>query len=93
MCLKQIAGLNAKSVENDPQNAPAIRNYILFLLYDLQDRTEKAYYDGKINDTQAADIISSIVDAKYTITRGQPKDSITAAVGIVKQKYLGVMPA
>jgi len=89
-CLKQTAGFAAKNVDNE-QNTTAIRNYVLFLLYDLQDRVETAYANQQVNADQASDIISSIVDAKYTVTRGQPVSDISSAVDIVKQKYMAVL--
>ena len=89
-CLKQIAGFTSKSTDVET-NQTAIRNYVLFLLYDLQDRVEKAYADKQVTSDQAADIIDSIVTAKYAVTRGQSSDDIRAAVDIVKQKYTAVI--
>ena len=91
-CLKQIAGFTTNSVQTET-NTNAMRDYILFLLYDLQDRVEKAYAYNQITADQAATVIDSIVTAKYTVTRGQTASDIKSAVDNTKQKYQAVMPS
>lgn len=91
-CLKQQAGFTTSTLAGDSTNTPAIRNYVLFLLYDLQDRVENAYNNGQITADQAADVINNIVTAKYTVTRNESTDSIRSSVAIVKQNYNEVMP-
>ena len=89
-CLKQTAGFTAKNAAYE-KNSSAIRNYILFLLYDIQDRVENAYANQKIDASRAADVIASVVDAKYTITKGQSSKDIKDSVDTVKQKYIAVL--
>ncbi|HLD02420.1 MAG TPA: hypothetical protein VJC07_01845 [Candidatus Nanoarchaeia archaeon] len=43
------------------------RNYVLFLLYDLEERAEKAYDAGKITSDRAAFLISKIIDIKKKV--------------------------
>lgn len=85
-CLKQIAGFSSAALSSE-SSKPAVRNYILFLLYDLQDRVEMAYADNRISADQASVIIDSIVSAKYAVNRGQSSQDIKSKVAVVKQKY------
>jgi hypothetical protein len=91
-CLKQQAGFTTSTLAGDSTNTPAIRNYVLFLLYDLQDRVESAYNSGQVTADQAADVINDVVNAKYAITRNESTDSIRSSVATVRQDYDAVMP-
>ena len=54
-----------------------VRQYIVTLLYELQERIEKALEDGKIEDTEkAAEAIDKIVEIKEAIMSGESRDTV-----------------
>lgn len=84
-CFKRVAGFAAATVRLEESKA-SIRNYIVFLLYDLQERVEKAYDSGKITSQDATDAISLIVEIKQDIMNGKPKTVLQPKIEGMKSK-------
>ncbi len=85
-CLKQTAGFSKMSVGQE-QDKTAVRKYLVFLLYDLQDKVEEKYNNGELSAEKSAGIIAAIVVAKQTILQGKSVADTKAAIAVVKQKW------
>lgn len=88
-CFKMHAGFKGISVaaESGRGNKKGIDNYLLFLLYDLEEKVEDAYKDGKISSSNAAELISDITELKKAINDGKPKSEITDSIKMLKLKW------
>ncbi len=88
-CFKRIAGFikNKVSDEANSTNKTSIRNYIVFLLYDLQERAESAQQNGTITVDQAAEVIDLIVQIKQAVMTGQNKTQIRPMFQELKTKW------
>lgn len=85
-CFKRVTGLSRASVVGEADKSK-IRNYIVLLLYDVQEHVEQARTAGTIDAATAADIIARIVAAKQTALTGKNATEIRAAVDDVKTAY------
>ncbi len=88
-CFKRAAGLQkqALSEEDSKERKEKARQYIVALLYDLQERVEKAHEKGKINVDDASEIINRIVEIKKDILNGELKDKIKPEMIALKQLW------
>ena len=91
-CFKRIAGFVGNKIRNQSSanNHEALRNYIIFLLYNLQEKVEKAYEDGNINETQTADTVALIVKIKQDILTGKTKADIKPEIQELRSKLEGL---
>lgn len=88
-CFKRVAGFLGKgNIKSEgANNKGALRNYAVFLLYDLQERVEKANEAGSINSQQAADIIDLIVQIKQQIFANKTKAEVKPLIEQLKLKW------
>lgn len=78
-CFKRIAGFIGKgNLENEAKanNKGALRNYVVFLLYDLQERVEEANEQGKLDTQKSAQIIDIIIQIKEKLFLDKSKNEI-----------------
>ena len=94
-CMKQVAGFQSITVAQEAKIIGAqqhIHDYVLFLLYDLQEIVEDKYDDKELTSDQAATLITQIVKAKEAIVLNKPKATVQAEIITLKQQwqeYLG----
>ena len=75
ICFKRYNGLLNKYFREAEKKD--IRNYIVTLLYELQERIENALEEGKIKDEdKAAEVIDKIVEIKEDIMNGETRDIV-----------------
>jgi len=76
-CFKRIAGFVGQNIKNQSaNNKEALRNYLIFLLYNLQEKVEESFENNRTNSTQASETISLIVEIKQDILLGKKKADI-----------------
>jgi len=77
-CFKRIANfVRAKLKDENPSERGAkARDYIVLLLYDLQEKIEGAIESGKVTSEEGALAIDKIVAIKELILQGKSKDEI-----------------
>lgn len=87
-CFKRIAGFTSAKVKEEASanNKEALRNYLIFLLYDLQERVEKAYENNAITSEQTSETISLIVQIKQKILQNQTKSQVKPFIQELKAK-------
>jgi len=89
-CFKQVSGFTKNNLqEQSVLDQSPIKNYIVVLLYDLQEMIEESFEEGEISSENSSDIVASIVEAKRKILQGKSKSEIKSDILIVKTK-LGV---
>ncbi len=87
-CFKKVAGFQRAVLAHQAQeDKESIRNYMILVLYNLQERVEKAYEDGKINENEAASLIDQIVEVKQDILSGKTRAQIRYDVQQLKTKW------
>ena len=62
--------------ENPSERGAKARDYIVLLLYDLQEKIEGAIESGKVTSEEGALAIDKIVAIKELILQGKSKDEI-----------------
>lgn len=67
------------------------RNYVVLLLYELQERIENKQEEGKITVDEATSLISKIVEIKKMIIAGEKRADIIVNINQFKQEYRTVM--
>ena len=93
-CFKAKAKFNHVSLEKESKEADGsikIKNYILFLLYDLEEMVEDSYEANKINSDEASDLIVFIIEAKQQLLMKKPNSEIKSAVNKLKNRWNEVM--
>ncbi|MBI2632074.1 hypothetical protein HYW75_03660 [Candidatus Pacearchaeota archaeon] len=91
-CFKHIAGFTSAKVmeQASANNKESLRNYLVFLLYDLQEKVENAYENGAITTEQASESISLIVQIKQKIFQNHTKSKIKPFFQELKAKLRGL---
>jgi len=80
ICFKKIALYN--------KNLPSsVRNYLSFLLYDLQERVEEAYEDRYIDADQATGLIEDIIKIKVLVYKNRPASEIRLSIDRFKSEW------
>ena len=82
-CFRQSAGVEDLS----SAGTGAARNYVVFLLYDLQDRIERAYNDGSVTLTEASSLITSIVELKGKLWSDATSADLRADIATFRAEY------
>jgi hypothetical protein len=67
------------------------RNYVILLLYELQERIEGIQEEGKITVDQATSLVTKIVEIKKMILAKEARASIAVKINEFKQEYRTVM--
>ncbi len=88
-CLKRTINMTKVKFRDLPtaERAQKAKDYIILLLYDLEDRAEKAYKSGAITADGSADIIELITQIKQDILEGKKKPEIVSELNELKQKW------
>ena len=87
-CFLEKAGININAggtfsaAPNDVK-----RNYVILLLYELQERIENMEERGTISDDQAANLVTQIVEIKKLILEGKPRSEIVPKIQQFKSDY------
>ena len=77
LCFKKASGLKKKfSEEGQEERKQKARDYMITLLYDLEERAEKFNQRGKLTEDQTTEIIVKIVEVKKAILEGKTKEEI-----------------
>ncbi len=63
------------------------RNYVVLLLYELQERIEKMQEQGTLTTDQSASLVTKIVEIKKLIIEGKPRSEIVPKIQAFKQEY------
>jgi len=93
-CFKKIvrfreAQIN-KSIEVEANKTEArerVKHYMILVLYNLQEKVEKANEKGRISSEDAAEIINKIVEIKRSILEGVTKAEIRSQLAELKQMW------
>lgn len=91
-CFLEKSGININAggvFRAAPQEAK--RNYVILLLYELQERIEKMEENGKITSDEASSLIEKIVEVKKMILAGEPREDIVIKIQELKKEYRTLM--
>jgi len=80
------AGGTFRAAPND-----AKRNYVVLLLYELQERLEKMETNGIITSDQASSLIAKIVEIKRMTLAGEKRADIIVKINEFKKEYREVV--
>ena len=77
-CFKRVVGFARAKLkdENPAQRNQLSREYVVLLLYDLQERLEKAIENEKIDVETGSEAVNKITEIKEAILAGKTKDEI-----------------
>jgi hypothetical protein len=91
-CFLKESGINFNS-GGTFRAAPneAKRNYVVLLLYELQERIEKMQENNKITTDQATSLITKIVEIKRMILEEKPRAEIVVKINEFKREYKSVV--
>lgn len=67
------------------------RNYVVLLLYELQERIEEYQEEGKITTDQATSLIAKIIEIKKMILAQESRSSIIVKINEFKQEYKDII--
>ncbi len=85
-CFKRIAGFANNKVDEE-KNPEAIKTYMVFVLYNLQEKVEERSAEGEINATDAAKLIDIIVDIKQKLMNGNSRTEIRLKLEELKTQW------
>ena len=93
-CFKKVAAFREaqinKSIEVESNKTEArerVKHYMILVLYNLQEKVEKANENGRITSEDAAQIIDKIVEIKRAILEGATKAEIRSQLAELKQLW------
>lgn len=91
-CLKKSAEILKGELKDlsKEERVNKSRSYLVLLLYDLQDRIEKANNNGAISDDDASAIINLIVEIKEDLLEGKKKAEILPKLRELRDKIKAV---
>lgn len=76
-CFKKLAGFARAKLKDELANKSELsRKYVVLLLYDLQEKLEKAIENEKIDVDKGTEAINKIVEIKEAILAGKSKNEI-----------------
>lgn len=88
-CIKKMIGFARAKLkdENPSEKNQKARDYVVALLYDLQDRVEKLSEEGQITSDEAAELVEKITEIKTKILSDVSKNEIRPLMQELKQKW------
>lgn len=87
-CFRKASGLKKKFSEEAVEGRKdKARNYMVTLLYELEERVEKYNEKEKISEDKSAEIIAKIIEIKKSILEGENKESIRPELSELKQLW------
>ncbi len=84
-CFKKIAFAN-ENANLKSQNKEQVRNYAVYLLYDVQEKIEEAHEERKISAQEAAVVIDLIIKIKQDLFMKKSKAEIKPQIEELKAK-------
>ncbi len=88
LCFRRVSGFVKEKIKDEVQDGKnKTRNYVVLMLYDLQERVEKAYEDGKIDVDESTALIAKIAEIKQAILDGKTKAEIRTMMQELKQMW------
>ena len=91
-CFQQVSGFQRGLGRDAAHNQTAVRNYVVAVLYDLEERVEQGYDDGKISAATASEIINNIIFVKQKLLSGKPASEIKKDMEQLKAKWRQNIP-
>src|SRR3989344_7693099 len=85
-CFKDVVGIKKKLSEEN-YKANKARQYLILLLYDLEERVENAVEEAKITPNSGANVITLIIEAKQLILDNKPKSEIVSKLNELKEEW------
>ena len=85
VCYNQIGISKDNCFKRKAKNSN--RQYVVLLLYDLEERVEDAYNLGNIKDDAAADLVNKIIEIKKAIISGQSRETIKSMMKELKDNW------
>ncbi len=89
LCLRRNAGLGAGQLNRFA--AEDRREYAALLMYELQERIEKKHEQGQLTDDESAQLITSLIEIKQSLLKGEPIADVRVKMTSFKQAYLEAM--
>ncbi len=87
-CFKRVAEFKkANLAEETESREEKARNYVVALLYDLQERIEKMNENGEIGPDEASALIEKIVDLKEAILSGKSRAEVRTLFQDFRQSW------
>ena len=86
-CFKLKTGFATSAVSGQGVNKEAARQYLVTLLYELEERVEEKEEAGVITAEKATEIIAKIVQIKEKILQGSPGSEIRPLIRELKQLW------
>ena len=90
-CFKRVAGIVGKKIkevkEEFKKNKQAHKDYLLALLYDLQEKVEKQVEKERLTAEEGAEIIAKITEIKTSVSEGKAKKDIKAGIEYLKKLW------
>ena len=84
-CFKTIAFSN-ENANIKSQNKEQVRNYVVYLLYDVQEKIEDAHEERKISSQEAAVVIDLIIKIKQDLFIKKSKQEIKPQIEELKTR-------
>ena len=88
-CLRRTIGLGSGQLNRFADEDR--REYAALLMYELQERIEKKHEQGQLTDEQSSELITSIIEIKQSLLKGDPIADIKVKMTAFKQSYLEAM--
>ncbi len=89
-CFKRAAGFIAHKIKDEINNESK-REYLVFVLYNLQERIEDKHAAGNLTDEEAAKIIDMIVSIKQLILNGENRDIIKPKIQELRKEWQNII--
>jgi hypothetical protein len=90
-CFRENSGIGRNISEIAKENPEAVRFYVVVLLYELQERLEKAHENGRLTDDEAAQVIDKIVEIKRLILQGESKENIKIEIQELRELWRNIV--
>jgi len=87
-CIRKVAGVTRKISEESPNIK---KDYLVLLLYNLEEIIEEKYEDGEVKSEDAADIITDIVAIKKDVLNNANINTIKNKVNDLKVKWKNIV--
>jgi len=85
-CFRRVSGLGTAAISGEADKT-AIRNYIVNLLYDLEERVEAKFDAGDLTAEQAGELIALITNIKEKILNNSPRSEIIPLLRDLRVKW------
>ena len=89
-CFRNVIGLS-NAAFREQSNKPAVREYLVLVLYEAQERVESRVKANTTTAAEGARLIDMIVDIKQSILKGESKETIKAKIQSLRTAWNEVM--